>query len=241
MTSDEVGWKRIAARIGQKATEKRGAQKVAGLRLGIEKSRLSRYISGDRTPDPILGLQIASAFGVTIDEVAEMAGLAPPADRVAEPRAPYGAQDVLDVPLVAEGVGAGRPTLRVMPGAERPYHFRRDWLARKGWTPEDPDRFGVYRLGTDEVALSMFPTIQPESALLVDLRADRNRVAPRSIWVVHNDGGLVVKRVTAERELLVLESDNPDPEYAPQIVRATSAERGRILEGLVIWYATEVG
>ena len=183
-------------------------------------------------------VRLAGALNVGLDALISNA---PPADRVAEPRAPYGhGADVLDIPLVAEGVGAGRPTLRVLPGAERPYHFRRDWLVRKGWTEADPDRFGVYRLGTDEVALSMFPTIQPESALLVDLRADRNSVAPRSIWVVHASGGLVVKRVTAERDLLVLESDNPDPEYAPQIVRATSAERGRILEGLVIWYATEV-
>lgn len=173
-------------------------------------------------------------------------GLAPgqvsPFARLAESAEPWDApppdSETLGIKMVAAGVGAGTGQLELVPSGERPYFFRRDFLERKGWKPTEPERFAVYKLGTDEVAWSMWPTIEPESVLLVDQDADRDHVPPRSIWIVR-DGGLLAKRVTVLDGTLVLESDNREPEYAPRLLKAGPKERRHLLVGRVVWYATE--
>lgn len=47
--------------------KKRGSQKRVALQLGLTESTLSNYLSGKTTPDPVLGLRIASAFGINIE------------------------------------------------------------------------------------------------------------------------------------------------------------------------------
>ena len=143
-------------------------------------------------------------------------------------------------PLLAEDVGAGAPRLRMIPGADRRYGFREDWLKDFGWTPANPERFGVYRLADAVFARSMEPTIQPGSILLVDREADRDNVPPRSVWIVSHGAGLACKRVTVRDGWLVLESDNREPEFAPEVLRLTSSARRTLLEGRVVWWATTV-
>lgn len=143
-------------------------------------------------------------------------------------------------PLLAEDVGAGAPRLRMIPGADRRYGFREDWLSELGWTPQNPDRFGVYRLADEVYARSMEPTIQPRSILLVDREADRDAIPPRSVWIVSHSGGLVCKRVTIRDGWLILESDNRDEEFAPDALKLTAAARRTMLEGRVVWWATTV-
>lgn len=66
----------------------------------------------------------------------------------------------------------------MLPAEDRQYGFREDWLKKLGWTPENPDRFGVYRLADAVFASSMEPTISPSSILLVDREANRD-TAPK--------------------------------------------------------------
>ena len=142
-------------------------------------------------------------------------------------------------PLLRMDVGAGEPHLEMIPGAERQYGFRPDWLTTKGWTPGSPERFGVYRLA-DLLADSMEPTISEGSILLVDREADPDEAPPRSVWIVRHKGGLVCKRVTIRDGWLILESDNRDEEFAPDTLKVNRADRKKMFEGRVIWYATEL-
>lgn len=241
MTSDEIGWKQIAARIGQKATEKRGAQKVAGLRLGIEKSRLSRYISGDRTPDPILGLQIASAFGVTLAEVAEMAGLeAPGRPQLAEADTSATVLHGVGAPLVAEDVAAGPGSLPSVPD-DRVYFFHRSYMAHHGWRESDRDRFCCVRLGRAATASSMVPTIPPKAVLLIDRRypEEKLRRLQRGICLVETDEGLAVKRATVTDGVLMLESDNPEPQYHARAIALSGVQIRDVIRGKVLSWTVE--
>lgn len=155
------------------------------------------------------------------------------------PAMPSDAPAFFAAPLLAEDVGAGEPRLEMIPGADRRYGFREDWLKDRGWKPENPDRFGVYRLA-DLFAESMEPTIRAGSILLVDREADPDAPPPRSIWIVRHKGGLVCKRVTMRDGWIVLESDNRDEQYAPEALRLTAAARRTMLEGRVVWWATTV-
>lgn len=148
---------------------------------------------------------------------------------------------VTGVPLAAEGVGADKQgQLELIPDGEHPYFFRRSFLARKGWTASAPNRFAIYKLGTDEIANSMDPTIAPDSVVLVDREADRDAVESRSIWVVRDTDGLILKRVTVEDGFIVLESDNRHPEFAPRVLHVSKKERHRTLVGRVVWHAAEL-
>lgn len=157
----------------------------------------------------------------------------------AAPPSPDARPAFFAAPLLAEDVGAGEPRLEMIPGADRRYGFREDWLKDRGWKPENPDRFGVYRLA-DLFAESMEPTIRAGSILLVDREADPDAPPPRSIWIVRHKGGLVCKRVTMRDGWIVLESDNRDEQYAPEALRLTAAARRTMLEGRVVWWATTV-
>lgn len=147
---------------------------------------------------------------------------------------------VTGVPLAAAGVGAGAGQLELIPEGVHPYFFRRSFLERKGWSDSAPDRFAIYKLGSDEVASSMDPTIAPESVVLVDREANRDAVEPRSIWVVRDENGLILKRVTVEDSWIILESDNRHPEFTPRVLHATKKERHRLLIGRVLWHAAEL-
>ena len=158
----------------------------------------------------------------------------------AVPAAEPPADTVTGVPLAAAGVGAGAGQLELIPEGVHPYFFRRSFLERKGWADSDPDRFAIYKLGTDEVANSMDPTIAPESVVLVDREADRDAVEERSIWVVRVEGELILKRVTVDDGWIVLESDNRHPVFRPRVLHVTRKERHRILIGRVVWHAAEL-
>jgi len=208
---------KIRARMSAKGISEK---ELAGI-VDVDHSTINRYLNRKTKPRADIWDAIKRALDL-------------------EPKPPRVAPIVVPAPLVAEDVGAGEPTLRIVPGEERHYFFRPDWLAEKGLLQT---QIAVYRLGPDTVAMSMYPTIAPESILLVDREANRDEIPPRSIWIVSSkDVGdrLVVKRVTRIDDHLVFESDNRDEEFAPKIVKATAKDRRHLLEGRVVWYATEV-
>ncbi len=214
------------------------------------------YVKKREAPDPVsvrldpdqvtavdaLAKKERSSRNATMKRLVDIAlGLAP------GERSPFAtlAEEAVDLspafwpaPLLRIDVGAGEARLEMIPGADRRYGFRTDWLLEKGWSPERPERFGVYRLA-DFGAESMEPTIAAGSILLVDREADPEAVPPRSIWIVRLHDGLFCKRVTVRDGWLVLESDNRAEEYAPLALKVTRAERKKMLEGRVVWYATE--
>jgi transcriptional regulator with XRE-family HTH domain len=150
--------------------------------------------------------------------------------------------DAIALPVVAEAIAAGPGTIPLLPITDRPYFFREDFLARKGWTRETGERFVCIKLGDVGVAESMYPTIQQESLLLVDREPDVMNVPARSIWWVRlSKTEEAVKRVTIRGRLAILESDNPDPDYAPHWFEIpTKEERTGLLKARVIWYATDI-
>ncbi len=76
--------------------------------------------------------------------------------------------------------------------------------------------------------------------LSVEVEADRDTVEPRSIWIIRDAGGLILKRVTVEDGFVVLESDNRHPEFAPRVLHVSKKERHRTLVGRVVWHAAEL-
>lgn len=59
-----ASWTEMAAQL--KPLIKRGQQKVIASRLDLSDESLSRYLSGERTPDPALALRIIEASGVDL-------------------------------------------------------------------------------------------------------------------------------------------------------------------------------
>lgn len=220
-------------------------------KAGISERAIRRWREGTHDDPRLSSLEsVAGALGITVGALL--------GETQTHPSDPDRKYDVFEAPLLRLDVAAGEPRLEVIPDGPRPYYFRREWLIRKGWNGDDrDDRFGVYRLGDRDIADSMFPTIQPGSVLLVDRRPNRATVPDRSIWIVRVEAGgaddpqaplfgyapetrLTTKRVTLVDHQLVLESDNHDPKHAPRLVRCRPNERAKILEGRVIWFATEL-
>lgn len=207
-------------------------KRVTAVRLDDDPLRIAEAMASERR------MGVSTFLRQVFDAALGMRPGEPPSFRrgAAEPPS-SSAPGFFPAPLLAEDVGAGAPRLRMIPGADRRYGFREDWLSELDWTPDAPDRFGVYRLA-DLHARSMEPTIQSGSILLVDRDADRDAVPHRSIWIVSRPDGLACKRVTVRDGWLVLESDNRDPEFAPEALRLTAAARRTMLEGRVVWWAT---
>jgi len=233
----------------REAIERSGAaRKELAAKAGISRQYLYDIRKGASGLSLDVAVRLARALGLTTEPVQDL--------RVREATADY--DRPFDVPLLRLDVAAGEPRLEVIPGGPRPYYFRREWMTRRGWNGDrNDDRFGIYHLGARDIADSMFPTIQPGSVLLVDRRPDRSRITPRSIWIVRVPSGgeddpqaplfgdqpetrLTTKRVTMIDHQFVLESDNHDPRHAPRLVKCRPSERETILEGRVIWFATEV-
>jgi transcriptional regulator with XRE-family HTH domain len=206
---------------------------------GVPANHIGLILQG-RIKNPRLDTiaKLAAGFGLSVDEFTSDR----PHSTVAEPSAHYGEPAARGLLLVEEGVGAGQGRLPIIPESDRPYFFREDWLRARGWTPEKPDRLVCVKLGPTAIADSMYPTIQPESVLVVDRDPERNRIEARSIWLVDLPGeGLLVKRLTVADGVVILESDNPDPEYAPRVIHLTERRTiEKIARGRVLWYATEV-
>lgn len=241
------------ADVGRRIRAARGARKAEALAAaaGLDAAQWSRYENGHVPDVSARNLKrIADALGVSASYLMgetlplDEAYAASVAARVQEQPVAYGSDVSFPIPLpiVAEAVAAGEGTIPLIPIEERPYFFREDFLRRKGWTPQEPDRFVCIKLASVGVAESMYPTIQPESLLLVDRRPSLMDVPERSIWWVefsHVDQA--VKRVTVRGKLAIMESDNPDPEYAPRFHEVPTKEaRTKLLKARVLWYATEV-
>lgn len=236
----EGPWREIASRLSSAVGADRGRQKALASRVGVSPATMSRFLAGSHQPRVDELARLASALETTVGRLLDETPLKDAG--LAEVVLPYGSESpsVVGVPLAAAGVGAGVGQLELIPEGRHPYFFRQDFLERKGWAETRPDRFAIYKLGADEVASSMDPTIAPESVVLVDREADRDSVEPRSIWVVRDAAGLILKRVTVEDGWIILESDNRHPEFAPRVLHVTKKERHQTLVGRVLWYAAEL-
>lgn len=223
-------------------------------RSGVQANHIGHVLTGRiRMPRGGTIVSLARALGVGAEVLVEDAASPAGPLHVAERLAPYGVipheakngdgTGVFAVPLVALDVAAGRPQLRMFPDEPRPYYFRTDFLERKGWTRENPNRFAIYKLGDDTVARSMEDRIASGSLLLVDMQAAKDVFEDRAVWIVNISGVPILKYVTWQPPYLILESHNrePDPDFAPRVLKVASAtERAVLLEGRVVWFATEI-
>jgi transcriptional regulator with XRE-family HTH domain len=221
------------------------------MRTGVAASHIGLVRSGKiQMPRGDILQKLAKGLGVSVEDLISDALDEASVQGLIVAEAPAGFTNALIgtpilVPLVEENVAAGRGQLPIIP-IERPYFFREDWLRKRGWRREDEESFVCYRLGHEDVAWSMYPTIQPLSIILVHTNPDRKVVKKRSLWLVHVKGeGNMIKRVTIDDDVVVLESDNRDEEveeFAPRILRLKDREKDLedMLRGRVLWYSTEV-
>lgn len=143
---------------------------------------------------------------------------------------------VLGIPLVADDIAAGNGALPEVPD-ERIYWFRESWLNGLGY--RTPGRFACIRLGNDARASSMLPTIPPLSVVLVDRYARRENPPARSVWLVEDGEGPVVKRITLVSAGLIIESDNPAPQYHARFIPLEDRRIQDVLRGRAVWWAVE--
>jgi len=204
---------------------------------------LSRYLAGQRIPNPDVAVKIAKAFGLSESETAaKLTGLET-VGRVQSVTAATPAMALVmngvGAPLVLEEVAAGVGSLPFVP-EEKTYFFHESYMARHGWHEEDRDRFCCIRLGRR--AHSMQPTIQPNAVLLIDRRypEEKLRALKRGICLVDiPDEGVAVKRVTWGDHVLVIESDNPEPEFHARVIDMRDREIRDVIRGKVLWWSVE--
>lgn len=84
---------------------------------------------------------------------------------------------------------------------------------------------------------SMEPTLRPGDLVLID----RGDIAPpfqrRNIYAVKMDGGITLKRITLERNRLILRPDNP--EFDPSVIDIAAGETAaNHIVGRVVWHAS---
>lgn len=234
-------WGEIAELI--RARAKRGDQKIVASRLGIERPALSRYVKGSRVPPPEVGVRIARAFGLDESMVgAKLTGL----ESVGRVQVVTATDEVhgktlagVGAPLVLEDVAAGNGSLPVVP-EEKLYFFHETYMVRHGWSAGDRDRFCCIRLG--KKAFSMHPTIQPNAVVLIDRRypEEKLRVLKRGICLVEiPDEGAAVKRVTWGDHVIVIESDNPEPEFHARVIDMRDRATRDVIRGKVLWWSVE--
>jgi transcriptional regulator with XRE-family HTH domain len=235
-------WPEIAALLRPLAKKERGSQKRAALRTGVKEYEISRFLSGEATPDPVVGAQLVHLFGLDFSELSGMgpAGTA----QVVSARSGDGTPRELHgvgAPLVAIDVAAGEGALTEVDD-DRLYFFGESFMRKHGWTDRAKDRFCCVKLGSAAMAESMEPTIRHGSLLLVDRRPgwDRLRTRPREIYLVRMPGEKeAVKRCTLEGEQIIIESDNPAPKYHPRAFSVTGESWRDFVRGRVLWWSME--
>ena len=243
MPNKSLPWKDIAPGIRERMERSSDAQKVLAHRLGLSEPALSLYLTGKRSPSIGTLINVADFFKLPLDvlvgrdfgEVQSVAGKLDGSDRVLEG---------VGAPLVAKGVAAGAAAVPEAPD-DRTYFFGESFMRRHGWRPGQKDRWCCIKLGTTRLASSMLPTIRPESVILVDRKASRETIQPRSLWFIQDpdpslpEHGLCVKRVTVADGSLILESDNPDPQFAPRSIPLRGVPMEDVVKGKVVWWGTE--
>lgn len=242
-------WKEIGARIKADLANDRGGQKRLALRADFSEAALSRYLSGDRTPDLDDFLRLAHALGLPVSELLGEPPVVQETVKTIEHETVLTAdeQELVRVPLVAREVAAGHGAFP-QPVDSRFYYFRSDSV----WDMVGPgasrkDRLAVVFLDPRQrFGESMMPTIQPGSLLLID--REIKKIDDRGIYLVEypslgEDGPLAVKRLTlnGKKRILVAESDNPDPAYAPVMIDLEEDDLRweHVVKGKVILWSTE--
>lgn len=205
------------------------SQKELVAKAKVARTTVYRVLAGTLQPTVPVASRLASALDTT---VGQLLGETPAEDRVAS----VGAGHLVGVPLVAEEIAAGNGSLPEVPD-DRTYWFREEWIRGLGY--RQPGRFACIRLANTARASSMLPTIPPLSVVLVDRKARRDRPQARSIWLVEDGEGPVVKRVTLVDAGLVIESDNPAPQYHARFISLKDRPVQDVLRGRVVWWAVE--
>jgi hypothetical protein len=235
-------WPEIAAALRPLAKKERGSQKRAALRTGAKEYEISRFLSGEATPDPVIGAQLVHLFGLDFGELTGIgqAGTA----QVVSARSGDGTPRELrgvGAPLVAIDVAAGEGALTEVDD-DRLYFFGESFMRKHGWSEKAKDRFCCVKLGSARVAESMEPTIRNGSLLLIDRRPswERLRDKAREIYLVRFPSEAeAVKRCTLEAELLIIESDNPAPKYHPRAFAVNGENWRDFVRGRVLWWSMD--
>lgn len=235
--------------IGGRIVSLRKAKGLNQYRLSkaakVSASTLGKIENG-KTLNPGFGVleRIGLALGV------DLVGLAEPAsvESVESGRPQLAEADTastvlhgVGAPLVAEDVAAGPGSLPTVPD-DRVYFFHRSYMAHHGWRESDRDRFCCVRLGRAVTASSMVPTIPPKAVLLVDRRypEERLRRLQRGICLVEiPDEGLSVKRATVTDGVLMLESDNPEPQFHARAIQLAGVQIQDVIRGKVLSWTVE--
>lgn len=154
--------------------------------MGVNKNTISQYKTGDRTP-PMERLEsLVDALGVSLPEFFACRDESKP--------------ELEFVERVSARPRAGGGGLETDAAHQGYYSFHRQFIARKGGTPDD---MKIFEVAGD----SMMPTLQDGDLIMINLR--ENDVRSGYIYLLRIEDELMVKRLeNRPGGLLLVRSDN---------------------------------
>lgn len=184
---------------------------------GVPYSTMRGFLDGSSNPKPDAAIKIADAFGKSLDW---FYGRATPSE-VAD-------VSMLSLPRFDIQASAGAGALVASESPNGWMAVDRDWLSRY---VSRSANVGVIEAAGD----SMAPTIRNRDLLLVEVRDGFTvqDLLRGGIYVLTLDGGLVVKRLSIDKDVLVVTSDNPT--HAEVRVSFAELEDRVKIHGIVFW------
>lgn len=203
-----------------------GGLKSLGERTGIPRGTLEKYLAGTSTPSLFNAARLASAAGVTLDELAGLASKSCSKYGEGDEARPASTSSFAFLPFYEDvRAAAGSGAAVISDAAHSVIGFARDLLRESGASPRDCT---VIRAKGD----SMTPTI-PDGALLVVDHSQRE-IANGFITVIGIGDDLLVKRVRRRLDGMIdLISDNSA--YAPETLGPAALQQLRII-GRVVYF-----
>lgn len=219
----------------------------------VNKATLSSLERGESNYEKETLSRVARSLGMTAESllrlVPDVDVTASPTPRAFEPKTTKppkietveletvdGPREFAVVPLLADRIAAGRPLVVRIEDIESHVAF----------PPALIDQLGVtkpycVRVGRNE--RSMFPTIAPDSIVLLDC-SDAKRENPKNgrIYAVNVDEGSTLKRVVIAGGVITLHSDNLDKKEYPSLTieGEDGSEVSNIIVGEAVWCGTSL-
>lgn len=206
----------IGARIREERERLKLNQEQFGSLGGVSRNTQMRYESNERAADSDY---LANLREAGVDVLYILGGTRSGAQSL------VGMDDFVMVPRYDVRASAGHGAVVHSEQVVDHLAFREEWVRNAlGVSQKD---LALITVKGD----SMEPTLSNEDLILVDMRSQS--IGDNSIYVLRNDGQLLVKRVQRKLDgTLVIKSDNAA--YDPEVVDSKHAAKLRVL-GRVVW------
>lgn len=232
------------------------SQETLASRAGIERQYVSTIENGKQVPSIAVAIRLSRALSVPVSELLGEAPVVQETVKTVEvfhdalpllaPEHQNEPVNAVGVPRVAKDVAAGLATFPTPDtvGIDKVYFFRQEFMRYVGWNPVKPNwgRFACVMMhGSDNVAGSMMPLIMPMALVLVrlDMFTRTDQIKRRGIYLIDDpdEDGIVIKRVTVDDSVLILESENRESRYAPRVIHLGDRPLQTIVRAKVLWWS----